>query len=182
MYEFFHRKKVLEQVLAHDENIWQDLIDNKETLGQLLMALNAKKEGKLSVETDLKNQIKMMSHERQNRSQLLDDIRKKRSLKLAALESLKKAAADLDHTVISLKSGVDLTKPKKNISLKRFSSLKGLLNMPVKGKIISFFGAHRNIKFNVINFQSGIEIKADRGEPIRAVDDGQILYARWFKG
>jgi septal ring factor EnvC (AmiA/AmiB activator) len=182
MYELFHRKKALEQVLAHDENIWQNLLDNKKKLGQLLIELNTKKKEKLSVETDLKKQIEIMSRERQKRSQLLDDIRKKRSLKLAALESLKEAAADLDHTVISLKSGADLTEPQKNISLKSFSTLKGLLNMPVKGKIISFFGPHRNTKFNVINFQSGIEIKADRGEPIRAVYDGRILYARWFKG
>lgn len=182
MYELFHRKKVLEQVLAYDENIWQNLLDNKEKLGQLLIELNAKKREKLTVETDLKKEIKIMSRERQKRSQLLEDIRKKRSLKLAALESLKQAAADLDHTVISLKSGADLTEPQNNISLKSFSTLKGLLKMPVKGRIISFFGPHRNKKFNVTNFQSGIEIKADRGEPIRAVYDGRILYARWFKG
>ena len=182
MYELFHRKKALEQILAYDENIWQNLLDNKEKLGQLLIELNAKKKEKLAVETDLKKQIEIMSRERQKRSQLLDDIRKKRSLKLAALESLKEAAADLDHTVISLKSEEDLKEPQKNISLKSFSTLKGLLNMPVKGKIVSFFGPHRNTKFNVINFQSGIEIKADRGEPIRAVYDGRILYARWFKG
>jgi murein DD-endopeptidase MepM/ murein hydrolase activator NlpD len=182
MYELFHRKKALEQVLAHDEKIWQNLLDNKEKLGQLLNELNVTKKEKVAVETELKKQIEIMSHERQKRSQLLDDIRKKRSLKLAALESLKQAAADLDHTVISLKSGEDHTELQKNIGLKSFSTLKGLLNMPVKGKIISFFGPHRNKKFNVINFQSGIEIKADRGEPIRAVYNGRILYARWFKG
>ena len=54
--------------------------------------------------------------------------------------------------------------------------------MPVKGKIVNLFGPHKNKKLNVVNFQSGIEIKADRGEPIRAVFDGQILYATWFKG
>ena len=182
MYELFNRKKALEQVLAYDENIWQDLMDNKEKLGQLLIELNVKKKEKLAVETDLKKQIEIMLRERENRSQLLDNIRKKRSLKLAALESLKQAAADLDHTVISLKSGEDLTEPQKNVSLKSFSTLKGLLNMPVKGKIVSFFGPHRNKKFNVTNFQSGIEIKADRGEPIRAVYNGRILYASWFKG
>jgi septal ring factor EnvC (AmiA/AmiB activator) len=182
VYELFYRKKVLEQVLAYDENIWENLLDNKEKLEQLLAELNARKKERLAVETDLEKEIKIMSRERQKRSQLLDDIRKKRSLKLAALESLKQAAEDLDHTVISLKSDADLTEPKENISLKNFSSLKGLLNMPVKGKIVSFFGPHRNKKFNVINFQSGIEIKADRGEPIRAVYNGRILYARWFKG
>jgi murein hydrolase activator len=182
MYEFFHRKKVLEQVLAYDENIWQNLLDNKEKLQQQLIKLDAKKKEKLSVETDLKKQIEIVSLEKQNRTQLLDDIRKKRSLKLAAIESLKQAAEDLDHTVISLKSEPDLMEPQKNISLKSFSSLKGLLNMPVKGKIVSFFGPQRNKTFNLINFKSGIEIKADRGEPIRAVYDGRILYARWFKG
>ena len=182
MYELFYRKKVLEQVLAYDENIWENLLDNKEKLAQLLAELKAKKKERLAVETDLEKEIKIMSRERQKRSQLLDNIRKKKSLKLAALESLKLAAEDLDHTVISLKSEADLTEPKENISLKSFSSLKGLLNMPVKGKIVSFFGPHRNKKFNVINFQSGIEIKADRGEPIRAVYNGRILYARWFKG
>lgn len=182
MYELFFRKKVLEQVLAYDENIWENLLDNKEKLEQLLAELKAKKKERLAVETDLEKEIKIMSRERQKRSQLLDDIRKKRSLKMAALASLKQAAENLDHTVISLKSEADLTEPKENISLKSFSSLKGLLNMPVKGKIVSFFGPHRNKKFNVINFQSGIEIKADRGEPIRAVYNGRILYARWFKG
>ena len=182
VYELFHRKKVLEQVLAYDENIWQNLLDDKEKLVQLITELNAKKREKLAVEADLETQIKIMSRERQKRSQLLEDIRKKRSLKLAALESLKQAAADLDHTVISLKSEPDVTEPKNNIVLKSFSTLKGLLNMPVKGKIISFFGPHRDKKFNVTHFQSGIEIKADRGEPIRAVYDGRVLYARWFKG
>jgi len=182
MYELFYRKKVLEQVLAYDEHIWQNLLDNKEKLQQQLIELNAKKKEKLSVETDLKKQIEIMTLERRDRSQLLENIRKKRSLKLAAIESLKQAAEELDHTVISLKSTPDLTEPQKNITLKSFSSLKGLLNMPVKGKIVSFFGPQRNNKFNLINFQSGIEIKADRGEPIRAVYDGRILYARWFKG
>jgi murein hydrolase activator len=182
MYDLFHRKKVLEQVLAYDENIWQNLLDNKEKLEKLLMELKEKKKEKLAIEADLEQQIKIMSRERQNRSQLLEDIRNKKSLTLAALESLKQAAKELDHTVISLKPETDLSEPEKNVSIKRFSALKGLLNMPVKGKIISLFGPHRNKKFNVINFQSGIEIKADRGEPIRAVYKGRILYARWFKG
>ena len=32
------------------------------------------------------------------------------------------------------------------------------------------------------NFQSGISIKADRGEPIRAVYAGQTLFSSWFRG
>ena len=54
--------------------------------------------------------------------------------------------------------------------------------MPVKGKVTTDFGLFKNTRFNVINFRSGIDIQADRGEPIRAVSSGKILYSSWFKG
>jgi septal ring factor EnvC (AmiA/AmiB activator) len=182
VYDLFQRKRALEHVLAYDEDIWKNLVDNKKRLQQLLVELNQKKTEKLVVETDYKKQIETMSRERKRRSKLLDDIRRKRSLELAALESLKQAASDLDQTIDALKSEFGRSGFPEKKSLKDFSALKGLLNMPVKGKIISFFGPHRNKKYNVVNFQSGIEIKADRGEPIHAVYDGRVLYARWFKG
>jgi murein hydrolase activator len=182
VYDLFQRKRALEHVLAYDESIWKNLMDNKSRLQQLLVELNQKKMEKLSVETDYKKQIETMSRERKTRSKLLDDVRRKRSLKLAALESLKQAATDLDQTIDALKSEFNRTGAREKKSSKNFSALKGLLNMPVKGKIVSFFGPYRNKQFNVLNFESGIDIKADRGEPIHAVYGGRVLYAKWFKG
>jgi septal ring factor EnvC (AmiA/AmiB activator) len=63
-----------------------------------------------------------------------------------------------------------------------FSAHKGLLIMPVNGTIISSFGPYKNQKYNVTNFRSGIDIKADKGEPIRSVFKGKVLYCDWFKG
>ena len=68
------------------------------------------------------------------------------------------------------------------VAEKPFAALKGLLMMPVKGKIVSFFGHYKDRRFNVTQFQSGINIRADRGEPIRAVYSGQTLFSSWFKG
>ncbi|MDM8555257.1 peptidoglycan DD-metalloendopeptidase family protein [Desulfococcaceae bacterium HSG7] len=70
----------------------------------------------------------------------------------------------------------------KPITSKKFFAQKGLLMMPVKGKIVSRFGSYKNFTYNVTNFRSGIDIQADKGEPIRAVCDGKILFANWFKG
>jgi murein DD-endopeptidase MepM/ murein hydrolase activator NlpD len=182
MYELFKRKKSMETILAYDEKIRKNLLDNKAKLQQLLDRLNSQKTEKLSLEADLKKQIAVMSDERVKRSEILGGIRNKKSLELAALESLKQAAAELNYTIKSLNLKTGPLKQEKNIPPKSFSSLKGLLNMPVKGKVVYFFGPHKNTKLNVVNFQSGIEIKADRGEPIRAVFDGRILYASWFKG
>ncbi|MGB2929364.1 MAG: peptidoglycan DD-metalloendopeptidase family protein [Desulfobacterales bacterium] len=182
MYELFKRKKSMEIILAYDEKIRHNLLDNKAKLQQFLVRLNSQKMEKLSLEAGLKKQIAVMSDERVKRSSILVGIRNKRSLELALLESLNQAAANLNGTVKSLNIEAGPLKQNKNISPKSFSALKGLLNMPVKGKIVIPFGPHKNKKFNMVNFQSGIEIKADRGEPIRSVFDGQILYADWFKG
>ena len=54
--------------------------------------------------------------------------------------------------------------------------------MPVKGTITSFFGPFRNEKYGVVNFQSGINIKAEQGAPVQCVYDGEVIYAGWFKG
>ena len=57
-----------------------------------------------------------------------------------------------------------------------------MLSFPVKGKIIQLFGPYRNPQFNVMNFRGGIDIQADRGDPIQAVHRGRVLYADWFTG
>lgn len=182
MYELFQRKKNMERIMAYDENVRQNLLVNRAKLQQVLDTLNAQKMEKLSLEADLKKEVVIMSRERAKRQELLDDIRNKKALEMAAIESLKQAAIDLDQAIKSLSLKSD--KPEQIIKKlpENFPSLKGLLNMPVNGKIVSFFGQYINDKLNVVNFRSGIEIKADRGEPIRAIYDGRILYADWFKG
>lgn len=181
-YDFLNRKNALERILAYDENIWQNLIDNKAELQELLSRLNSQKMEKLSLETELQQQIKMLSLERAKRTKLLRDIRNKKSLELAAIESFKLSAIELDKVIKSFNTKPDQLQKEKIRLRENFIDLKGLLDMPVKGKVVSFFGPYKNLKFNVVNFRSGIKIKADRGEPIRAVCGGQILYADWFKG
>jgi len=182
LYDLFQRRKNLELILAKDQQIIENYVKNKLELQMLLSRLNDQKIEKLSLEEDLNQQDQIMSEKRAKRATLLDDIRNQRSLEMAAIESLKQAAKNLDHVIKSLQPAVRPPQQIKKISPKSFTSLKGLLNMPVKGSITCFFGPYKNEKFGVVNFCSGVVIKADRGEPIRAVYDGRILYASWFKG
>jgi septal ring factor EnvC (AmiA/AmiB activator) len=104
------------------------------------------------------------------------------SAQQAIIESLKQAARKLDEKIQNLGAGLTATAPDKNIEGKPFRDYKGLLKMPVKGKIVSLFGKFKNTRYDVLNFRSGIEIQTERGEPIQAVYRGKILYADWFKG
>ncbi len=123
-----------------------------------------------------------MSREQSRRTRLLSDIRKQKSLELAAIDALTQAAKDLELKITSLKTAKSETVPDKNASHLSFSDHKGLLIMPVNGKITNLYGRYKNPKYNITNFRSGIDIKADQGEPIRSVFTGRVIYAEWFKG
>jgi septal ring factor EnvC (AmiA/AmiB activator) len=183
MFDFFSSKRALEQILAHDASVMAQLSQDKATMQALLTKLVARKNEKQVTTVDLNQRIAAMNAKQTRREALLTEIRGKKSLQLAAIESLKASSRALDRTVKSLKTAEpSAASPPAVVAEKPFAALKGLLMMPVKGKIISFFGPHKDRKFKVTHFRSGINIKADRGEPIRAVYSGQTLFSSWFKG
>jgi len=183
MFDFFANKRAMEQILAHDERLLNQLSRDKAQMQTILAKLAVEKNEKQTTTADLSGRIETMNAEQTRREKLLAEIRSKKSLQLAAIESLQASSRALDQTVESLdvQSGPAETALPK-VTEKPFAALKGLLMMPVKGKVVSFFGRYKDSKFNVTNFQSGINIKADRGEPIRAVYSGQTLFSSWFKG
>lgn len=185
---FSQQKSALERILAQDEAVLETLADNKEKLSRLTESLNARKKEKSLLEAAYKDQLGVMAVEKDRQAKLLSEIRGKKSLTLASIESLKRSASELDRKIESLKT-LKAARLKARVSEKneilpggKFASYRGLLNMPVEGKIVSFFGRYRHPEFNVMNFRSGIDIAAKRGDTVRAVCEGEVLYANSFKG
>jgi len=182
LYDFFHRKIALEKILHQDEIILETLQKDQDALSVVHQNLVDQKEKKKALEKRLKAQIVEATQKRQRRTRLLEEIRSKKALTLAAIESLKKSADALDITFSDFKKENPEKRPYADSSPHAFTDLKGLLIMPVNGKIVEFFGSYTNTEFNLVNFRSGINIRAERGEPIVAVYKGRTLYANWFKG
>ncbi len=182
LYDFFHRKIALEKILRQDEMVLEMLQKNQNELSLVRQNLDAQKKKKNALEKRLNTQIQEMTQKRQKRAQLLNKIRNKKALTLAAIESLKQSAEALDTTFIDFKKENPGKHPYADSSPHSFTDLKGLLIMPVNGKIVELFGSYTNTEFNLVNFRSGINIRAERGEPILAVYKGITLYASWFKG
>lgn len=59
-----------------------------------------------------------------------------------------------------------------------FNSLKGSLDWPVQGKIVSRFGNLR--KGGKLKWQ-GVTIAADSGVEVKAVTTGKVIFADWFR-
>jgi len=182
IHDFFQRKYALERVLAKDEKMRQSLIDSRNRVSGLLVELNAKKKEKQLVEVDYKAQVRRETNRRNQKKALLKKIRGKKTLELAAIENLKKDAAELDKQIAALSRAAVEPRAGTPAQEEPFPNLKGLLKMPVNGKIVTSFGKYRDPEFNVTHFRTGITIQADRGDPVHSVCGGTVLYAEWFKG
>ena len=114
----------------------------------------------------------------QEKTAYLTRIKREKSLQLQALKELQAYADDLQRFVDEL--------PKERQIFtshgKKFSSLKGKLEPPVNGTIISTYGRKEYPELHTFTFQKGIEIEAPHGTAIRAVHDGNVIFADWFKG
>jgi murein hydrolase activator len=52
----------------------------------------------------------------------------------------------------------------------------------VTGEIVSRFGPVQSGNYKAFTFQSGIDIKVKRGEPVRSVFRGEVVFAEWLSG
>jgi len=63
-----------------------------------------------------------------------------------------------------------------------FASQKGRMGLPVRGTIIETFGKHKHPDFNSYTFSKGLSISAGAGTEIKAIYDGSVIFADYFKG
>jgi len=53
---------------------------------------------------------------------------------------------------------------------------------PLEGQVLTRFGIQRHPQFGTVVYRRGIEIQAREGDSVRAVRDGQVVFADWYKG
>ncbi len=183
IFDLLNRKSALERIMSADKTVWNELTEKKIRNETLHSTLTEQKRQYAESLESLNKQLAEVNQQSASRSKLLREIRGKKSLMLAAIDSLKQAAftlgkqLDSDTWEIHPAGGLHAGENKKP-----FQTLKGLLQPPVPGKITAFYGLTKSGALNSANFNNGIDIQAQPGEPIRAVYGGTVIYADWFKG
>jgi murein hydrolase activator len=63
-----------------------------------------------------------------------------------------------------------------------FGSQKGRMSLPVRGEIVETYGKHKHPDFNSYTFSKGLSISAVAGSDIKAIYEGSVIFADYFKG
>ena len=179
--EMVQRRNALEFILAADDEQRRQLTADLDRWSSLRRELEAHRSDQRKLEKMRRENLDRLHHEKVQRALLLQDTRHLQVLKQAALAALQTSARELDQTIEALSRSSVVDPARAQAAPGSFGRLKGLLKKPVKGKIINFFGPFKNTRYNVTNYRSGVDFKSDRGEPIKSVSEGRVIYADWFK-
>jgi murein hydrolase activator len=178
IFDFFLMQNSMKQIIQSISSILDKQNQDLEKLEKIEQNVATQIHAKTELETQLNDQIRINKNETGKRQLVLSQIRQKKRLSLAALQSLKYAALKLDNKLTDMQ-----TKGRQfDQNDLSFVSYKGRLHVPVKGKIISKYGTSESEDDKSFTFQKGIDIKVERGEPVKSVFKGEIMFAQWLKG
>ncbi len=161
------KRKILNRIQAQQNSLKRQMSRlsalTKESLRKRREYLRQIKQ--LSIEQDrLQSVLKKIIEE--ERKKALEEARRKK-----LLEKRKKKTTVFNKT-----------QPQKFISYGLKKSFKGLLQPPVRGKIVDTFGKKYDTVFKVYTRNDGIDIKAAKGSCVRAVYGGKIDYVGSLPG
>jgi septal ring factor EnvC (AmiA/AmiB activator) len=189
------RVKYLAAIIRRDHEL---LADYRNTLDRLVArqteAANRKEEiirRKRAIEAKKKD----LESQKKKRSELLASVRKEKGLYEQSLHELEESSASLWAMIKkaeqekkaararrSPKPGAGAQTAKTEAGRAAPPTGRGVLPWPVDGQVVSRFGMQHHPQFGTTVFRRGIEIEARPGEQVRAVDDGQVAWADWYKG
>jgi septal ring factor EnvC (AmiA/AmiB activator) len=181
LFDTQQRMNALGRILDQDARTWETLHSKKEHLGGLIEKITAQRQEQDLLLARCDKETSDMTQKRAQRAVLLEKIQTEKALALAAVQSLKRSAKELDEAIRLLKQN---DAPAKHTnSGGPFLAQKGALSMPAPGDLVAFFGPYQKEgPYNVKGFRNGVNIGTRPGAPVQAVWNGQVIYSDWFKG
>jgi septal ring factor EnvC (AmiA/AmiB activator) len=180
------RKLKFEMILAQgNEKLLSQTLANEEQLEQKSDEWNDEEQRKKRILSVLGRQETNYSREHRNRTIFLASIQRQKEEKDRMIAELSQAAQDLQEKVSSFLEQAAQAEKNQAVWIPAGAGLKikrGKINWPVDGTIIQSFGKSRNAQFKEVVDNTGIQIQAPEGTPFRAVADGKVRFADWFKG
>jgi murein hydrolase activator len=177
--------KYLSLIAEHDRVMMQEYRGALDRLALRQKEITQKKEEILGRQRVIETKKTELESKRRQKAVILASIRQKKSLYEETLHELEESSASLWAMIkkeeAERRSEKTAYAPDERES-KTSGAEKARLPWPLEGHVLTHFGMQRHPRFGTMVFRRGIEIEAREGQPVRAVSDGEVVYADWYKG
>jgi septal ring factor EnvC (AmiA/AmiB activator) len=172
------RIKYLGIIAERDRSLMRTYGDSLDALAARQAAISEKRasivESKRAIETQRADYRAL----KRKKAVLLANVRDQKDQYEEALHELEESSANLWDMI----KKAERERAAANQSVHAAVPRQGRLPWPADGPVLTRFGLQRHPQFKTKVFRRGIEIAVREGAAVRAVQDGQVAYADWYKG
>ncbi|MFT3791019.1 MAG: peptidoglycan DD-metalloendopeptidase family protein [Rudaea sp.] len=170
MLEYFHyfERARVEQIQA--------LLKDLDALAEVHKAIDAETAQLAATRAQRADEAGQLDAERAQRAQALADLDRQIKDDQARLAALGQDEKNLNDLLAKLRD-VFADIPKQIAGAEPFASMRGRLSWPVRGRLVSGFGAKSGE-----HVSNGVVIAAAEGAEVHAVSHGRVVFADWMRG
>ncbi len=176
--DLLKRSRYISLIAYHDSKLMERYSTEIKKLELKRKQMETLKEELRTNKEAIIGKLEELKKEKHKKDSLLATIKSKKSNYERMIKELEESSKRLNAMI----KDMEKDKATLNATGKAFTTLKGRLPWPVNGEIVIPFGKYRDPRFDILVFKNGIEIKSETGEYVRAIHDGKVVYADWFKG
>jgi septal ring factor EnvC (AmiA/AmiB activator) len=192
--QFLNRCRYLECILTDDAEIVNQVSEQVAFVKKQRDSLENKKEISKLLEQEIEKEKENIEISIEAKNKYIDKIEQEKKNKLAKLEELEKSSAQIKEIIeIAYREKEKAKQAQQQASQQQSGETKerkeqtlqprkGIFQLPIKGSIISNYGQQKEEDLNAYVFNSGIDISAPLGEPVRAASFGTVIYIGNVKG
>ena len=145
-----------------------------------LAAAHAEQDQSVQAETERRAGLQ---HAVEQQRTLLASVQRERSVHEQTARELEQAVKDLSQKFADLRGFPRTAAPEVRFKGTSIRKRRGKLPFPVeRGTIEARFGRAVDRRFGTVTMQTGIDVRAPLGTPVRAIWQGKVAHAGWFRG
>jgi len=179
------RIKYLGLIAGRDQAVIREYGSTLRRLASRQAEIEDKKNQLLAHQRAVETKKVELEARRHKKAIILGGVRQEKGLYEQSLRELEESSASLWAMIKQdeqKKRTAKAPPPASPLVRKTADRDKSRLPWPLEGPVLTRFGMQRHPQFGTMVYRRGIEIQAQEGDSVRAVRDGQVAYADWYKG
>jgi len=183
--DFLTRFRYIKNILSLDAEVINDIRQQMKKIENDKINLENREEILSLLKKEVEKEKENIEFSIKAKKSIINKINSQKEAYLKSLKELEQSSQEIKNIIERIykqqKENSRKTSPKEvpTVTLK---PKKGILALPVQGKLISGYGRQKNIEFNTYTFNSGIDISAPLGQVVHAAGSGEIIYTGNIKG
>jgi len=183
--DFLTRFRYIKNILSLDAEVINDIRQQMKKIENNKINLENREEILSLLKKEVEKEKENIEFSIKARKSIINKIDSQKEVYLKSLKELEQSSQEIKSIIERIYKQQE--EDSKKVSQKEVPAIilkpkKGILALPIQGKLISKYGRQKNADFNTYTFNSGIDISAPLGQVVRAAGSGEIIYTGSIKG